>query len=159
MEGTEERVSWHGSQDMRVSLDSGHLASSAGTRPAVNVQWEENTLADKVTLFIVTIILAGWISSLHMPLCILGLLRYMHAVLCCVWLAKKPEPQDICNNISPTFSVLQHTIQQWLKDLACYVDENWIQSSVWPPQWWSVYKETVRTSNDTEGNRNTWPPF
>ena len=41
-----------------------------------------------------------------------------------------------------------------LADLANYFASTWVNSQLWPPQTWSVYKETVRTNNDVEGNYN-----
>lgn len=32
-----------------------------------------------------------------------------------------------------------------------YVQENWIDGSVWTPEDWSVYGQTVRTNDDCEG--------
>jgi len=32
-----------------------------------------------------------------------------------------------------------------------YIEQNWVQSSVWPPSAWSVYRQPVRTNNDVEG--------
>ena len=41
-----------------------------------------------------------------------------------------------------------------LKDLIDYFSRNWMNSTIWPPQNWSVYKNTVRTNNDVEGGWN-----
>jgi len=38
-----------------------------------------------------------------------------------------------------------------LHDLVHYFDRQWMSCSVWPPSSWSVFKETVRTNNDVEG--------
>lgn len=32
-----------------------------------------------------------------------------------------------------------------------YVDDQWLDNSLWSPDEWSVYRQTVRTNNDTEG--------
>ena len=31
-----------------------------------------------------------------------------------------------------------------------YVNDQWLESSVWSPEQWSVYRQSVRTNNDTE---------
>ncbi|XP_060607799.1 uncharacterized protein LOC132759936 [Ruditapes philippinarum] len=36
-------------------------------------------------------------------------------------------------------------------DLFTYVNDRWMENSCWSPEEWSVYKQTVRTNNDTEG--------
>ena len=83
------------------------------------------------------------------------IIRHVHAVLCCCCRRLMALVFLPAEHISPAFSVLQDSIQrhgdQRLKDLADYVEKHWIQSSVWPPQCWSAYKETVCTNNDTEG--------
>lgn len=38
-----------------------------------------------------------------------------------------------------------------LQELFDYVEGNWIDGSVWTPQDWSVYGQSVRTNNDCEG--------
>ena len=38
-----------------------------------------------------------------------------------------------------------------LTKLAAYFQDTWINSTVWPPQSCSVFKETVHTNNDVEG--------
>lgn len=35
--------------------------------------------------------------------------------------------------------------------LLCYVNTTWIQGTVWKPENWSVFRQTVRTNNDVEG--------
>ncbi|KAH3868368.1 uncharacterized protein LOC127867754 [Dreissena polymorpha] len=32
-----------------------------------------------------------------------------------------------------------------------YIQSTWLDSSIWAPEEWSVYRQTVRTNNDTEG--------
>ncbi len=32
-----------------------------------------------------------------------------------------------------------------------YISANWIESSVWPPEKWSVFDRKIRTNNDVEG--------
>ena len=38
-----------------------------------------------------------------------------------------------------------------LQHLTTYIEDTWINSSVWPPTNWSVYGQRVRTNNDLEG--------
>ena len=54
---------------------------------------------------------------------------------------------------------IRHMFQQ-LKDLATtpvlqslvnYINDTWINSTVWSPENWSVFKKSVRTNNDVEG--------
>lgn len=58
-------------------------------------------------------------------------------------------------HISPAFEELRLqaiTSQiQPLIDLTSYIHGTWIAGSVWKPENWSVYRETVRTNNDVEG--------
>ena len=38
-----------------------------------------------------------------------------------------------------------------LQQLADYVEINWIESTVWSPEAWSVFGQSIRTNNDVEG--------
>lgn len=38
-----------------------------------------------------------------------------------------------------------------LASLFEYVSDNWINSTIWPPENWSVYRRPIRTNNDVEG--------
>ena len=38
-----------------------------------------------------------------------------------------------------------------LTELFTYVEDQWLESSLWSPEEWSVYRRPVRTNNDTEG--------
>ena len=38
-----------------------------------------------------------------------------------------------------------------LQQFISYIEENWIRSTVWPPKYWSVFMQSVRTNNDIEG--------
>ena len=42
-----------------------------------------------------------------------------------------------------------------LQEFMEYVQDTWINSNVWPPSCWSVYKEAVRTNSDVEGWHNS----
>jgi hypothetical protein len=38
-----------------------------------------------------------------------------------------------------------------LQALVNYINDTWINSTVWSPQNWSVFRKSVRTNNDVEG--------
>ncbi|XP_052802936.1 uncharacterized protein LOC128233092 [Mya arenaria] len=38
-----------------------------------------------------------------------------------------------------------------MKELFTYVEDQWMESSLWSTTEWSVYRQTIRTNNDTEG--------
>ena len=40
---------------------------------------------------------------------------------------------------------------QPLRDLVNYIERQWIESTLFPPKDWSVYRQPVRTNNDIEG--------
>ena len=42
-----------------------------------------------------------------------------------------------------------------LKNLVAYIRRQWIESTVFLPKNWSVYKQAIRTNNDIEGWHNT----
>ena len=57
--------------------------------------------------------------------------------------------------IQSMFLVLRGQAQtEPLRDLAEYVKRQWIESTVFPPKDWSVYKQPIRTNNDIEGWHN-----
>ena len=59
------------------------------------------------------------------------------------------------HEIGPMFQLLRRQAQtQPLKDLVSYIDHQWIESTVFPPKDWSVYRQPVRTNNDIEGWHN-----
>jgi hypothetical protein len=35
-----------------------------------------------------------------------------------------------------------------------YINKTWINGSIWRPEHWSVFRETVRTNNDVEGKQS-----
>jgi hypothetical protein len=47
--------------------------------------------------------------------------------------------------------VLSAAHRPLLLDLMCYVEDTWMNSTVWPIESWSVFRRTIRTNNDTEG--------
>jgi hypothetical protein len=59
------------------------------------------------------------------------------------------------NEIAPAFDKLKESLHLGcdarLTDLFDYFSRNWMNSTTWSPQSWSVYNETVRTNNDVEG--------
>ena len=55
-------------------------------------------------------------------------------------------------HIDPVFQVLKtKATSSKLQHLTTYIEDTWINSSVWPPTNWSVYGQIVRTDNDLEG--------
>lgn len=60
-------------------------------------------------------------------------------------------------HIRPAFEelVLQVADRPVLLDLLSYVEDTWINSTIWPIPSWSVYNKAIRTNNDCEG-WHTW---
>lgn len=57
--------------------------------------------------------------------------------------------------IRPMFQLFRRQAQtQPLQDLVSYINKQWIESTVFPPKSWSVYRQPVRTNNDLEGWHN-----
>ena len=55
-------------------------------------------------------------------------------------------------HIDPVFQVLKtKATSSKLQHLTTYIEDTWINSSVWPPTNWSVYGQIVHTNNDLEG--------
>jgi hypothetical protein len=57
-------------------------------------------------------------------------------------------------HISRAFNRLRQradTSSKPVADLFTYINDQWIESSLWSPEEWSVYRQPVRTNNDTEG--------
>ena len=55
-------------------------------------------------------------------------------------------------HIPPTFEDLARQASTApLQSLVQYVRNTWIDSTLWPPSSWSVFKQSVRTNNDVEG--------
>ena len=55
-------------------------------------------------------------------------------------------------HILPTYQSLRESATtQPLMDLLDYLDNTWLNNSIWSVQQWSVFRQTVRTNNDTEG--------
>ena len=56
------------------------------------------------------------------------------------------------HEIPPMFQRLRLQAQaQPLRDLVNYIERQWIESTMFPPKDWSVYRQPVRTNNDIEG--------
>ena len=55
--------------------------------------------------------------------------------------------------ICETFSILctDAAANSKIVELCAYVRTTWLDSNIWPPTAWSVYKQSVRTNNDCEG--------
>ena len=61
-----------------------------------------------------------------------------------------PHPE-----IQPMFDLLEEQAQtDRLGRLVQYIRRQWIESEVFTPRNWCVYKEPVRTNNDLEGWHN-----
>ena len=57
--------------------------------------------------------------------------------------------------IQPMFDLLEEQAQtDQLGRLVQYIRRQWIESEVFTPRNWCVYKEPVRTNNDLEGWHN-----
>lgn len=58
-------------------------------------------------------------------------------------------------HIRPAFSELNDQATEYgidsLLELTSYINSTWISSSLWTPENWSAFRETVRTNNDVEG--------
>lgn len=55
-------------------------------------------------------------------------------------------------HIRPVFEKLQErAVTEKLQELTDYIQLTWIESSVWSPEAWSVFGQSVRTNNDVEG--------
>ena len=57
--------------------------------------------------------------------------------------------RPVYNKLSEQASALA---VQPLTELIKYISSTWMYSSIWRPENWSVYNETVRTNNEVEGN-------
>jgi hypothetical protein len=62
-----------------------------------------------------------------------------------------PEPNQSSGNISGSECALEYLVTKNIENAF----STWINSNVWPPSCWSVYKEAVRTNNDVEGWHNS----
>jgi len=60
-------------------------------------------------------------------------------------------PDDI---LTQFHRLQRHASSTELQDLCEYVEDTWIQSSLWPPEHWSVFQSAIRTNNDAEGWHN-----
>jgi len=55
-------------------------------------------------------------------------------------------------HIRPAFRFLRSkTTSPQLLSLMDYIDRTWIQSSIWIPDSWNMYLQSIRTNNDVEG--------
>ncbi|XP_053395522.1 uncharacterized protein LOC123527520 [Mercenaria mercenaria] len=57
-------------------------------------------------------------------------------------------------DIKRAFRKLQEQAEdssEQVQDLFTYVSDEWLESSKWSEDEWSVYRQTIRTNNDTEG--------
>ena len=59
------------------------------------------------------------------------------------------------SHIRPTYDGLgEKATTDKLQELHHYVGRQWIEHSVWPPENWSVFGQSIRTNNDAEGWHN-----
>ena len=59
------------------------------------------------------------------------------------------------HEIKPMFVCLSVQAEtQPLRDLIAYIQEQWIDSTIFPQKDWSVFKQPIRTNNDIEGWHN-----
>jgi len=59
------------------------------------------------------------------------------------------------SQIPPMFARLQlQATTEPLQNFAEYVNSTCVQSTIWPPSCWSVYKQQIHTNNDVEGWHN-----
>ena len=59
--------------------------------------------------------------------------------------------------INQTFLCLQvETQTEPLENLVKYIKRQWIESTVFPPKNWSVFKQAIRTNNNIEGSTMLW---
>ena len=57
--------------------------------------------------------------------------------------------------VRPMFHLLCRQAQtQSLQNLVSYINNQWIESTVFPPKRWSVFRQPVRINNDLEGWHN-----
>jgi hypothetical protein len=52
---------------------------------------------------------------------------------------------------SQFYRLQRHATTPPLQQLFKYVEDNWIQTTLWPPESWSVFQSAIRTNNDVEG--------
>ena len=59
------------------------------------------------------------------------------------------------HEIPPMFENLSQQVQDpALCNLVTYIKDRWIESQIFPPTNWSIYKQAIRTNNDIEGWHN-----
>lgn len=76
-----------------------------------------------------------------------GVYRYIRKLMALPFLPRR--------EIRPMFQLLRRQAQtQPLQDLVSYINKQWIESTVFPPKNWSVYRQPMRTNNDLEGWHN-----
>ena len=77
-----------------------------------------------------------------------GVYKYLRKLMALPFL---PDHQ-----ITPIFHVLKaKTEDATMHQLLAYMKSQWIDTDIFPPACWSVYKEAVRTNNDLEGWHNS----
>ena len=56
------------------------------------------------------------------------------------------------DHIRPAFNNISQTTSIQLQLLINYLTNTWLNNTTWSVQQWSVFRQTVRTNNDVEGN-------
>ena len=56
-------------------------------------------------------------------------------------------------HISDIFTQIEQvrSMAPQLQQVIAYIRTTWIDSTLWPPEAWSIYSRAVRTNNDVEG--------
>ena len=74
-----------------------------------------------------------------------SLYRFIRKLLCLPFLPAE--------HTEPTFETLVDLApDHHLNRLTDYVRRTWFESTVWAPDNWSIFRQSVRTNNDVEGN-------
>ncbi|EFX60941.1 hypothetical protein DAPPUDRAFT_122704, partial [Daphnia pulex] len=75
--------------------------------------------------------------------------------LMCLHLLPKGKIAAVFGDLRLAVEAIQNRDERKLvKKLCAYVDETWIDTTMWPPSKWSVHMQKVRTTNDVEGWHN-----
>jgi hypothetical protein len=56
------------------------------------------------------------------------------------------------DHIRPAFNNISQATSIQLQLLVNYLTNTWLNNTTWSVQQWSVFRQTVRTNNDVEGN-------
>lgn len=59
--------------------------------------------------------------------------------------------EQIQEAFTATTANIRHDVDARVQHVVRYVADTWVNSRLWPPHCWSVFRETIRTNNDVEG--------